>query len=68
MTAIPAVCATCGADSTAATCEACGAEVDLAVLEVVRGAQKGATFPLGPRDYVVGRSRTATVVRVAPRI
>ena len=33
-----------------------------AVLEVVRGAQKGATFPLGPREYVIGRGRDADIV------
>jgi DNA-binding CsgD family transcriptional regulator len=36
--------------------------MDLAVLEVVRGAQKGATFPLGARAYVLGRSRDADIV------
>jgi len=62
MNVSPVACLTCGAESSTPRCEACGAEVDLAVLEVVRGAQKGATFPLGPRAYVLGRSREADVV------
>lgn len=62
MSASPVACFTCGAASSSPRCEACGAEVDLAVLEVVRGAQKGATFPLGPRAYFVGRSREADIV------
>jgi DNA-binding CsgD family transcriptional regulator len=55
-------CMTCGAESSTQRCEACGAELDLAILEVIRGAQKGTTFPLGPRAYVLGRSREADIV------
>lgn len=62
MTVPSVACITCGAESSAPRCEACGAEVDLAVLEVVRGAQKGATFPLGPRAYVLGRAREADII------
>jgi DNA-binding CsgD family transcriptional regulator len=62
MNVSPVACLTCGAASSTPRCEACGAEVDLAVLEVVRGAQKGASFPLGPRTYVLGRSREADIV------
>lgn len=62
MSAFPSACGTCGAESATAACDACGAEQDLAFLEVIRGAQKGATFALGPRRYVVGRSREADVV------